>query len=116
MKISHIEKLKPKSMIVFDLDGTLTPTKAPMDTQMAALITQLLAIKKIAVIGGGKYGIFKTQLLQQLQVPKPLLKNLFLFPATATSFYIYNSGWKNIYALQLSKAEKDKVKKAFHDV
>lgn len=116
MKISNIKKLKPKGMIVFDLDGTLTPTKAPMDSQMAALIAQLLAVKKVAVIGGGKYGIFKTQLLQQLQVPKPLLQNLFLFPATATSFYIYKSGWKNVYALQLSKAEKDKIKKAFHDV
>lgn len=116
MKISHIERLKPKSMIVFDLDGTLTPTKAPMDSQMAALIARLLAIKKVAVIGGGKYGIFKTQLLQQLHVPKLLLKNLFLFPATATSFYIHTSGWKNVYALQLSKAEKNKIKKAFHDV
>ncbi|MEK7074751.1 MAG: hypothetical protein AAB968_03215, partial [Patescibacteria group bacterium] len=77
MKISHIEKLKPKSMIVFDLDGTLTPTKAPMDTQMAVLFTRLLSIKKVAVIGGGKYGIFKTQLLQQLKAPKSLLKNLF---------------------------------------
>mgnify|MGYP001573687013 FL=1 len=116
MKISHIEKLKPKSMIVFDLDGTLTPTKAPMDSPMAVLFTRLLAIKKVVVIGGGKYGIFKTQLLQQLKAPKPLLKNLFLFPATATSFYIYKSGWENVYALHLSKTEKDKIKKAFHDV
>lgn len=116
MKISHIEKLKPKQVIVFDLDGTLTPTKAPMDSQMAALFTRLLAIKKVAVIGGGKYGIFKIQLLQQLKASKSLLKNLFLFPATATSFYVYKSGWKNVYALHLSHTEKDKIKKAFHDV
>ncbi|MDP3770406.1 MAG: HAD-IIB family hydrolase [Candidatus Sungbacteria bacterium] len=116
MKISNFKKLEPKKVIVFDLDGTLTPTKAPMDPQMAALMTRLLAVKKVAVIGGGKYGIFKTQLLQQLKAPKSLLKNLFLFPATATSFYVYNSGWKNIYAMHLSRAEKDKIKKAFHDV
>lgn len=116
MKISHIKKFTSKNVIVFDLDGTLTPTKAPMDSQMAALMIQLLAVKKVAVIGGGKYGIFKTQLLQQLNAPKPLLKNLFLFPATATSFYVYKSGWKNIYALHLSKEERNKIKKAFHDV
>lgn len=116
MKISNIKELKQKGVIVFDLDGTLTPTKAPMDSQMAVLITRLLVMKKVAVIGGGKYGIFKTQLLRQLKAPKPMLKNLFLFPATATSFYLYKSGWKNIYALHLSKAEKDKIRKAFHDV
>ena len=116
IKISHIKKLTSKLVIVFDLDGTLTPTKAPMDSQMAALIIQLLAVKKVVVIGGGKYGIFKTQLLRQLKAPKPLLKNLFLFPATATSFYVYKSGWKNVYALHLSKAERSKIKKAFHDV
>mgnify|MGYP001581894827 CR=1 FL=1 len=116
MKISDIKRIKSKKVIVFDLDGTLTPTKAPMDPQMTAKIAQLLVIKKVAVIGGGKYGIFKTQLLQQLKIPKSLLKNLFLFPATATSFYVFKSGWKKIYALHLSKMEKSKIRKAFRDV
>lgn len=117
MKISHlrnIQKLKSKDLIVFDLDGTLTPTKAPMDQQMAALVTRLLAAKKVAIIGGGKYALFKELFLQRLKAPEQLLKNLFLFPTTATSFYVYKSGWKNIYALYLSGAERDIIKKAFH--
>jgi HAD superfamily hydrolase (TIGR01484 family) len=116
MKISNLAKLKPKDLIVFDLDGTLTPTKSPMDPQMAALIAQLLAAKKVAVIGGGKYGIFKTHFLRQLKVSGHLLKNLFLFPTTATSFYVYRSGWKNVYALHLSKAERAKIKQCFYQV
>ncbi len=116
MKIKSLKKLKPKEAIVFDLDGTVAPTKAPMDAEMAALITRLLIVKKVVIIGGGKYGIFKTQFLRQLKAPKLLLKNLFLFPATATSFYTYKAGWKNIYALHLTKEEKQKIKKAFQEV
>lgn len=116
MKINNLKKLPSKDLIVFDLDGTLALTKAPMDQEMAKLIIKLLTVKKIAVVGGGKYGIFKTQFLQQLKAPKQLLKNLFLFPATTTTFYRYDSGWKNVYVLQLSKAERARAKKAFREV
>jgi len=116
MQISNISELKPKKLIVFDLDGTLAPTKAPMDEQMGRLIHKLLQAKKVAVIGGGKYGIFKEQFLQQLKVSKEQLGKLFLFPASSTSFYKYNKGWKNIYAHNLSKAEKIKIKKTFQRV
>ena len=116
MKISNLKNLKPKKLIVFDFDGTVVRTKAPMDPQMSALVTKLLAVKKVAIIGGGKYGFLKILFLRELKAPKSLLKNLFLFPTTATAFYRYQSGWKNVYRFQLSKEEKDKTKKAFRDV
>lgn len=115
MRISNLKKIKFKNLIVFDLDGTLTRTKSPMDSEMAAFVTRLLAVKRVAVIGGGKYGLFKTLFLQRLKARKGLLKNLFLFPTTATSFYAYKSGWKKIYALYLSRAERNKIRKAFHE-
>ena len=115
MKISKFTNLPQKKIIVFDLDGTLTPTKAAMDDEMTGLVRRLLAAKKVAVIGGGKYGLFRMQLLKPLRGSAGLFGNLFLFPTTATSFYIYQSGWKNVYALALSKREKDKIKKAFRD-
>ncbi len=111
-----MEKLKSKSLIVFDLDGTVIPTKSPMDKEMAKLIVKLLAIKKVAIIGGGKYGIFKELFLQRLKAPKKLLKNLFLFPTTSTSFYRYHQGWKKIYSLGLTKRQRDKIKKTFSRV
>jgi len=113
MKITSMQKLKSKDLIVFDFDGTLTPSKAPMDSEMASLMRRLLALKKVAIIGGGKYGLFKSLLLEQLKAPQPLLKNLFLFPTTATSFYLYRSGWEKRYALRLSPEEKRRIKKAF---
>src|SRR3989344_5890203 len=83
-----------KKLIVFDLDGTLAPTKSVMDREMSRLIKALLTAKKVAVIGGGKYQLFKEQFINELAVPKALLKNLFLFPTTSTAFYRYQNGWK----------------------
>ncbi len=97
MKITNLKKLKPKKLIVFDLDGTLASSKSVIDKEMVELLTNLLKTKKMAVIGGGKYGLFKSQMMSQLKLPKELLQNLFLFPTTATAFYRYQSGWKNVY-------------------
>jgi len=116
MKISNLKKLKPKDLIVFDLDGTLIRTKSPMKEDMSKLLLQLLSVNKVAVIGGGKYEVFKELFLNQIKREGRLLKNLYLFPTTSTAFYRYNNGWKKIYALHLSKAEAASIKKAFNDV
>lgn len=116
MKISNLKNLKPKKLIVFDLDGTLARTKSPMDKGMADLFEQLLKVKKVAVIGGGKYEIFQLQLLNEFKIDKKLFKNLFIFPTTATAFYVYKNGWKKVYALRLSKKEVAKIKHTFEKV
>jgi HAD superfamily hydrolase (TIGR01484 family) len=106
-----------KDLIVFDLDGTLAPSKSVMDREMTSLFERLLAAKKVAVIGGGKYALFKMQLLAALRnSPKDLLKNLFLFPTTSNAFYRYDHGWKNVYTLELPKRQRTKIKRAFRDV
>ncbi|MDR3643395.1 MAG: HAD-IIB family hydrolase [Candidatus Doudnabacteria bacterium] len=116
MKITNPTKIKNKSLIVFDLDGTLAPSKTPMDGEMCGLMEKLLEAKKVAVIGGGKYDLFKEQLLAPLKISKDLFKRLYLFPTTSTSFYKYEKSWKNIYAHQLSQAERAKIKKTFAKV
>jgi len=113
MKITKVNKLTPKKLIAFDLDGTLTESKSKMDSEMASLIKQLLQSKKVAIVGGGKYSLFKTQFISQLKVPKEILKNLYLFPTTATSFYQYDGSWKNVYSLQLSPEERKLIKQTF---
>jgi hypothetical protein len=116
ININNVGKVKNKDLIVFDLDGTIVETKSPMEREMSKLIEDLLAVKKVAIIGGGKYGVFKNLFLHRLKAPKNLLKNLFLFPTTSTSFYRYHHGWKKIYALNLSKQEVSSIKKAFREV
>ena len=107
--------LKAKKLVVFDLDGTLAESKSVMDAEMSGLMARLLAAKKVAVIGGGKYDLFTQQLIRRLKAPTPLLHNLFLFPTTATAFYRYAHGWKKIYDLHLTKQERDSIKKAFEE-
>ncbi|HEX3095496.1 MAG TPA: HAD-IIB family hydrolase [Patescibacteria group bacterium] len=116
MKITNLKKIKPKKLVVFDLDGTLAKSKSVIDAEMVELLTELLTHKKMAVIGGGKYGLFKHQLLSQLKIDKKLFNNLYLFPTTATAFYRYNSGWKNVYLHQLTKEERSLIKKTFQKV
>ena len=116
MKLIHQKNLKDKDLIVFDLDGTLAPTKSTIDKEMNRLIERLLIQKRVAVIGGGKLELFKHQLLNKLKVPQELLKKLFLFPVTATSFFRYNNGWENVYTHNLTAEEVDQIMSAFTKV
>ncbi len=107
---------RKKNLIVFDLDGTLTKTKSNLERDMSETLGELLKHKRVAVIGGGKYPQFKKQFLEYLACPKPILQNLSLFPTTATSFYLYKNGWKQIYFLEFSKSQRRKIKQAFREV
>lgn len=109
-------QLSKKSLVVFDLDGTLTETKSDLAPDMSRALGALLKKKKVAVIGGGSYRQFRKQFLAHLDVPPALLKNLFLFPTTATAFYRHNKGWKNIYAHFLSNPQKERIRRAVRDV
>ena len=104
-----------KKLIIFDLDGTLTKSKAPMDAKIAGLLNKLLERKMVAVIGGGRYKQFQDQFIQKLKTPKSLLKHLFLFPTTSMAFYRFTNGkWHLVYAHYLSAAQKKKLMKVFH--
>lgn len=108
--------LSKKSLIVFDLDGTLTETKSDMGPDMARAIGALLKEKKVAVIGGGTYRQFRRQFIARLACPRQALKNLFIFPTTATAFYRYDGKWKNVYSRPLSAARKKEIRRAIGDV
>lgn len=111
------EKFKRKKLIVFDLDGTLAPSKRAMLKSTALLFKRLLQTKPVAVIGGGKYELFKNQLLKVIKLSKEELKNLFLFPTSSTSFYRFqNDRWRCIYSHELSVSQKKKINKAFGEI
>ena len=116
MRITKYDSISDKDLIVFDLDGTLTPSKSKMDAEMSELIKKLLTTKKVAVIGGGKLALFRHQFLNELKVPKKLLKNLSLFPTTATTFLRWDNGWKKVYAHNLSHKEIENIMNAFKKV
>ncbi len=116
MQIKNLAKLKPKKLIVFDMDGTLTESKSPLEKGMAQLLGKLLENHKVAVISGGRIETFQKQFLPYLKFPKKLLNNLFLFPTSGAAFYNYKNKWGKVYAHDLSTAEKKQIVKAFDEV
>jgi hypothetical protein len=97
-----------KKLIVFDLDGTLTESKAALDAEMATLFGGLLGIVKVAVISGGNWPQFQKQLLAYLPHDERL-KNLSLLPTCGTKFYQYTGDWKKIYSEDFTDDEKKKI-------
>jgi HAD superfamily hydrolase (TIGR01484 family) len=98
-----------KNLIVFDLDGTLAESKAPLDAEMAGLLDQLLAVVRVAVISGGAWPQFQQQVLTQLP-DNDGLNNLSLLPTCGTRFYRRHDGaWKNEYAEDFSAADRDRI-------
>jgi len=94
-----------KSLIVFDLDGTLAKSKSSIDSEMANLLDSLLAIVKVSVISGGAWPQFQTQVLAHLRGGE-LLKNLSLLPTCGTKFYRYDSSWELLYSEDFTVAQR----------
>ena len=105
--------INKKKLVVFDLDGTLTESKSPMDQVMADLLVQLLEKKMVAIISGGAFGQFEKQLMPVLHCSDNLFKKLFFFPTTGTRFYRYTDHWEQVYADEMTLVERTKIKEAF---
>ncbi len=114
MKKLSREVFAGKELFVFDLDGTLAPSKSVADHEMIGLLLRLLEHKRVAVIGGGKYELFREQLIQRLPRKDKRLERLFLFPTSSTAFYRFRRGkWICVYSHGLSGRERKNIKAAF---
>jgi HAD superfamily hydrolase (TIGR01484 family) len=103
-----------KKLIVFDLDGTLAASKSPLDAEMAALMERLLAIVKVAVISGGAWAQFETQLLSHLPGGSRL-ENLSLLPTCGTRFYRFAGGWQRLYSEDIAADDRLRIIRALND-
>jgi phosphomannomutase len=97
-----------KKLIVYDLDGTLAESKSSLDAEMAARLHDLLGIIKVAVISGGDWPQFETQLLSHLPHDERLA-NLSLLPTCGTKFYQYSGDWKKLYEEDFTADQREKI-------
>jgi HAD superfamily hydrolase (TIGR01484 family) len=97
-----------KKLIMFDLDGTLSKSKCPLDPDMEDLLQKLIERKKVAIISGGGYPQFQTQVLNAFPRNENFT-NLFLMPTSGTRLYSWRGTWNEQYAEHLSPHEKEKI-------
>jgi len=97
-----------KKLVVFDLDGTLAPSKSSLDAEMASLLHDLLSVTKVAVISGGAWLQFERQVLSHLPQDERLAK-LSILPTCGTQFFQYSGQWKRLYAEDFTADEKEKI-------
>jgi len=98
-----------KNLIAFDLDGTLAESKQPIDDHMAACLSSLLDIAIVAIISGGDWKQFDTQVVSRLPASSKL-ERLFIMPTTGAKLYQFaNGNWKQIYAESFSAPEREEI-------
>lgn len=101
-----------KKVIAFDLDGTLTASKSPVEETITNLISKLLNHFEICVISGGKFDQFKEQFIRHLYIDERKLSSLHIMPTCGTRYYRFNNKtkeWEIVYAENFTKAQKEKI-------
>ncbi|SDQ20708.1 HAD-IIB family hydrolase [Leucobacter chromiiresistens] len=98
-------------IIAFDLDDTLAPSKSPLDPRMLAVFARLLERTSVAVISGGNFQQFESQLVSQLDgvlsVTEEALERLHLLPTCGTRYERREGGrWVTVYQEELSAEER----------
>lgn len=103
--------------IVFDIDGTLTRSKLPIEKHLAEMLCLLTKYYLVGIISGAGFEQFKWQILDNLSCERESLKNLILMPADGTVFCNHNSsGWTYENDPPLSEEEKLSIRRAFEKV
>lgn len=99
---------KNKKLIVFDLDGTLAPSKSHIDKEMRDLLIKLLNKYYVSVISGGDKSQFDKQFISNLSEAD--FSKLILCPTCGTKMYVYkDSQWVEKYSEDFTQEEKDKI-------
>jgi HAD superfamily hydrolase (TIGR01484 family) len=96
-------------ILVFDLDDTLAPSKAPLPDAAVDLLTRLLGTYDVCVISGARFGQFEQQVVDRLP-PEADLRRLHLMPTCGAAYYRWDDGWVQVYADHLTT---DEISRAF---
>ncbi len=115
--------LANKKLVAFDVDGTLTISRSRIDPEMADLLKRLLAIKKVAIITGGAFANIKEQILDELNLPPKLNKNLILLPTNGGGLWIFTRrlmkwtrNWQEFSSHNFTIKEKEEIIQAIKEI
>lgn len=103
------------SLVAFDLDDTLAPSKSAVDPRMLDVFARLLDRTTVAVISGGNFEQFEAQLVSRLEAfgaqggtDEAALERLHLLPTCGTRYERREGGaWRTVYQEKLEPAQRD---------
>ncbi len=102
-----------KHVFIFDVDGTLTESKADITDSMAGTLRTLLETYHVALLGGGGYDQLRTQCAEQIiaGVDINLTKKLLIAPVSGGSVYTRTDErqWMSIYQIEPFSSEEKQI-------
>lgn len=103
-------KTDEKSVFVFSFNGTLVPNGGALSTEMAELLTRLLATRKVVIISGCGFPRIETQLLNSFRTNANILTNLLILPSSASRMLSWKGAWTDVYTEHIEARNKDEIK------
>lgn len=96
---------------LFDLDGTLTLSKQPIDEEMASLLRTLTLNCRVGIVTGGKYEQIRDQVLAHLPTNTDW-GHMVLFPVNAAAMYYLQPKPVLVYCHTLDSLQLDRITNA----
>jgi phosphomannomutase len=93
------------SIILFDMDCTLTPARLPIESKMIQKLTVLLSKTKVGIVTGSGLDYLKQQmspLWDRINIPN--LSNLILYPCNGTQRWTWDNQkkeWQNTFVVDM---------------
>jgi len=96
------------ALAIFDLDDTLAPSKSKVERTIVDLLVDLTRVADVAVISGGRFEQFDTQLLSAIDDERALT-HIHVLPTCGTRYLVHGAaggGWVEVYNEPLSDEEQ----------
>ena len=107
-----------KKLFLFDMDGTLTPSRKTIEKSMIIALQDLMKISNVGIVTGSGYEYVKEQCHDLLLGTKINKKNLSILPCNGTQRYIYGSrGWNQVYSVSMkNQIGEEKYRKIITEI
>lgn len=97
------------ALAIFDLDDTLAPSKSRVHPSIVDMLVSLTRVADVAVISGGRFEQFDTQLLSSIDDQEALAR-IHVLPTCGTRYLVHGtSGWEEVYNEPLTREEQSRA-------
>ncbi|MDO5720126.1 MAG: HAD-IIB family hydrolase [Actinomycetaceae bacterium] len=104
------------SLVAFDLDDTLAPSKSPLPKAMNNALVELLKHVDVCVISGANATQFRNQFLNNLTATQSELERLHIMPTCGTHYERFVDGqWKILYRHELDEHTRAKAREVLEN-